>query len=66
MEALSIGVGPRDVLYTAAHHANEWITATLLLAFAEDLAKAAVSAPSSVDIPPEGRRKPPPSIWFPW
>ena len=42
MEALSIGVGPRDVLYTAAHHANEWITATLLLAFAEDLAKAAV------------------------
>lgn len=42
VEALSIGVGPRDVLYTAAHHANEWITATLLLAFAEDLAKAAV------------------------
>lgn len=43
VEALSIGVGPRDVLYTAAHHANEWITATLLLAFAEDLAKAAIA-----------------------
>ena len=38
--ALRIGQGPRRVIYSAAHHANEWITATLLLAFAEDLAKA--------------------------
>lgn len=40
LEALRIGSGPRRVLYTAAHHANEWITATLLLAFSEDFARA--------------------------
>lgn len=35
-----IGTGKRKVLYTAAHHANEWITALILLQFAEDFAKA--------------------------
>ena len=35
-----IGTGPRKVLFTAAHHANEWITALLLLKYAEDLAEA--------------------------
>ena len=29
--ALVIGEGERRVLYTAAHHANEWITAPVLL-----------------------------------
>ena len=38
--ALIIGNGPRKVLYTAAHHANEWITSYLLLQFAEELAEA--------------------------
>ena len=38
--ALVIGTGPRKVLFTAAHHANEWITALVLLKYAEDLAEA--------------------------
>ncbi len=38
--ALEIGDGEREVLFTAAHHANEWITATVLLKFAEELAEA--------------------------
>lgn len=38
--ALVMGQGERRVLYTAAHHGNEWITATVLLAFSEELARA--------------------------
>lgn len=38
--ALQFGSGSRRILYTAAHHANEWITATVLLKFVEDLADA--------------------------
>lgn len=38
--ALTIGEGERHVLFSAAHHANEWITAPLLLKFAEELAQA--------------------------
>lgn len=37
---LKLGEGENRVLYTAAHHANEWITAPLLLKFTEELAKA--------------------------
>lgn len=40
VRTLMLGKGPRQVLFTAAHHANEWITATVLLKFAEDLAQA--------------------------
>lgn len=40
VRTLVIGSGPRRVLYTAAHHANEWITALVLLKFAEDYAAA--------------------------
>ena len=38
--AVTIGEGERRVLYSAAHHANEWLTATVLLKFIEDYAAA--------------------------
>ena len=40
VQTLVIGNGPRKVLFTAAHHANEWITGLILLKFAEELAQA--------------------------
>ena len=40
VRAIEIGDGDREVLFTAAHHANEWITAPLLLKFLEELAEA--------------------------
>ena len=43
VRTLVIGTGPRKVIYTAAHHANEWITALILLQFAEELAEAIAS-----------------------
>ena len=41
VRTLVMGNGGRRVLFTAAHHANEWITALILLKFAEDLGQAA-------------------------
>ena len=40
IRTLVIGNGPRKVMYTAAHHANEWITTPVLLKFVEDFAEA--------------------------
>ena len=40
LRTLVIGNGPRKVLYSASHHANEWITSLVLLKFAEELAQA--------------------------
>ncbi|MBR3077588.1 MAG: LysM peptidoglycan-binding domain-containing protein [Oscillospiraceae bacterium] len=37
---ITVGLGPRRVLYNAAHHANEWITTPLLLKFLESYARA--------------------------
>lgn len=51
LRTLVIGSGPRRVIYTAAHHANEWITALVLLKFAEDLAQAIETGGSIYGIP---------------
>ena len=51
LTALTIGNGPRKVLYTAAHHANEWITGYILLKFAEELAAAAQSGGRVYGVP---------------
>ena len=40
LRTLVIGKGKRKVIYSAAHHANEWITAPILLKFAEEFAEA--------------------------
>ena len=40
VDVMTIGRGERQVIFTAAHHANEWITAPVLLKFAEELADA--------------------------
>lgn len=40
LRTLTIGEGDRKVIYSAAHHANEWITAPLILKFIEELAEA--------------------------
>ena len=40
IRTLVVGKGKRKVIYSAAHHANEWITTPVLLKFAEELAEA--------------------------
>lgn len=40
IRTLVLGNGPRKVIFSAAHHANEWITSYILLKFAEELAEA--------------------------
>ena len=37
---IALGLGPRRILYNAAHHANEWITVPVLMKFLEDYARA--------------------------
>ena len=41
--AVTLGRGTNHVFYNASHHANEWITSTVLWKFAEDLAIAHAS-----------------------
>ena len=40
VRTLVIGNGQRKVIFSAAHHANEWITTPVLLKFVEELAAA--------------------------
>ena len=51
--AVEIGEGERHVLYSAAHHANEWITTPVLLKFLEELAEAAQSGGKLYGVPAE-------------
>lgn len=46
ISTLVIGTGPRRVIFSAAFHANEWITSLVLLKFAENLAEAMASGGS--------------------
>ncbi len=49
VRTLVIGTGPRKVIYSAAHHANEWITSLILLKFAEEFAQAIQSGGTIFD-----------------
>ena len=40
VSTLVIGNGPRKVIFSASHHANEWITTLVILKFVEELAQA--------------------------
>ena len=40
VRTLTVGNGERKVIFTAAHHANEWITTPVILKFMEELAQA--------------------------
>ena len=51
--AVEIGEGERKVLYSAAHHANEWITTPVLLKFLEQLARAVQSGGTVYGVPAE-------------
>ncbi len=48
IRTLVLGNGPRKVIYAGAFHGNEWITALVLLKFAEDLANGAI--PNAAEI----------------
>ena len=51
IHALSIGRGQRRVLYAASHHANEWITTTVVLKFLEELCEAARTGTALYEVP---------------
>lgn len=43
LRAIKFGTGQKEVLYCAATHANEWITAPLLMKFLENISKSYVN-----------------------
>ena len=53
LRAVAVGEGPRRVLFTAAHHANEWITAPLLMKYAETLLAANAAGETVSGFPAE-------------
>ena len=51
VDVMVMGSGERRVIFSAAHHANEWITAPVLLKFAEELAQALESGGRIFGVP---------------
>ena len=51
IRTLVIGNGPRKVIFSASHHANEWITSLVLLKYAEDLAQGIASGGNIFGLP---------------
>ena len=51
VDLMVMGQGERKVIFTAAHHANEWITTPVLLKFAEELASALESGGRIFGVP---------------
>ena len=51
--AVEVGEGDRHVLYSAAHHANEWITTPIMLKFLEQLGEAVQSGGTLYGVPAE-------------
>ena len=51
IRTLVIGRGPRKVIYSASHHANEWITTPVILKFVEEFAAAIESGGEIFGVP---------------
>ena len=51
VQSLVIGSGARRVLFSASHHANEWITTPVILKFVEELAQAGESGGRIFGVP---------------
>ena len=51
IRTLVIGNGPRKVIYSASHHANEWITTPVILKFVEEFACALQCGGEIFDVP---------------
>lgn len=51
IRTLVLGNGKRKVIYSASHHANEWITTPVLLKFAEEFAQALESGGEIFGVP---------------
>ena len=49
VRTLEFGDGPRKILLSASHHANEWITTLVLLKYAEEFCTQAAGDPSLLE-----------------
>ena len=48
--AVTIGNGTRSIMYNASHHANEWITTSILMRFIEECCNKATIAEFPEDV----------------